>query len=86
MERDVRIVIPRYVKSVAQYLAEVDIFGKDNVKLNKLQADMMINNPIEAELASKVVQIWNGSYETNHGLRGITKKLVEGRIGDYGEH
>lgn len=74
-ERDARKVLPRYIDSWSQRLAEVEVFGSYGEKAMKILRN--IENPKETKMAEKLIDIWSGEFEREHGLSGQSKKIAD---------
>lgn len=79
-ERDVRVVLPRYVMAVSKWVAEHKHFGDGSDrygKINKLIMGLQGKDANAAKGLHRAVAMWSGAYEREHGLRGGAKTLVD---------
>jgi len=81
-ERNAKKVLPAYADVMTKRMAIAEHWGaptgeKLHKKLNKLSLD----NPNEAKIANKIVEMWSGEYERHYGLRGASRKVVDAYMG-----
>jgi len=76
-ERDARQVIPRYLDAAAKRMAEVEVWGPKGEKAVKLIADIQARDPMQAKLATQLLEMWTGKYDREHGLIGGARTLAD---------
>jgi len=80
-ETDLRKVIPRYITNASKRVAEVNTFGKDYGKGTSLLSQMREIDPNMYKDARKMLDLWSGAYEMEHGFRGTARKWADGLSG-----
>ncbi len=77
-ERDARVVLPQYFNSMSRRAAELQAWGNNGAKAIRLLEKIKAKDYDEHARADKLLRIFTGEYEREHGYTGKAKKVIDG--------